>query len=202
MGQNADILNDKWELISGRFDRLKSVPKESARVLNASIAAWQDVYWSEQGPPSDLVPWQERYLKAAALLDSLAKNTVYVSDYTQTDDYGGPAKGPVVHLPPLLVTARAPRPQPAYVAPRPIIYNEEPYIPHVRVAAAFAPVGTVDVSAWDKFENPDVTIFERAANPSEWGGYAASVRPAGKGGLIAAMVAIMGTMYANKAGLL
>jgi hypothetical protein len=109
----AELLNDKWEALSDRFNLLKSVPKAEGRLINAAIAQWQDWYWDkyESWPSTQLLGWQDRYVKTARLLDALAVKTVVVKSVKQTDSYQAP-KPVAIKLPPLLITAKPPTPPP------------------------------------------------------------------------------------------
>lgn len=128
MSAGAELLNEKWDALSDRFNLLKSVPKDQARVINAAISQWQDWYWGkyESWPSAELQDWQDRYVKTARLLDAAAKKTVVVKSVKQVDTYQPPKPVPV-KLPPLLITAKPPTPPPKLKG-----------------------IGTVDVSAWEK----------------------------------------------------
>lgn len=134
----AEQLNEKWEALSDRFNLLKSVPKAEARVINAAIAQWQDWYWGqfEAWPSDELLDWQDRYVKTARLLDSAAKKTVVVKTVQQTDSYRPPKPIPI-KLPPLLVTARPPKPPPELVD-----------------------LDAVDVSDWGKTKWGDMSAYD------------------------------------------
>lgn len=126
----AELLNEKFEAMSDRFDRLKSVPEKQAKLINAAISSWQDFYWNEDNymnhawPQDKLIQWQDVYVKTAKLLDELTKQTVVVKSFKETDSYkqthreATPAQ--VVHLPPLLITAKPPAPPPPPPPPPPL----------------------------------------------------------------------------------
>ena len=136
----AELLNEKWEALSDRFNLLKSIPRDQERVINAAIAQWQDWYWDkyESWPSAELVEWQDRYVKTARLLVAVAKKTVVVKTVQQTDSYQPPKPVPI-KLPPLLVTAKPPAPPPK-----------------------MAGIGTVDVSGWgkSKWEAPKLAALD------------------------------------------
>lgn len=160
----AELLNDKWDALSQRFDLLKTVPRDQAQLINAAISDWQDWYWDkyESWPSTELLAWQDRYVKTARLLDAVAKKTVVVSDVTKTDDYHAPT-GKVTTLPPLLITARPPR----YVPPPPIVYEEKPYLPPPRVTAT-ARMGSVDTSGWGKTDWGQFQTYSRDPGTVGW----------------------------------
>lgn len=160
----AELLNDKWDALSQRFDLLKTVPRDQAQLINAAISDWQDWYWDkyESWPSTELLAWQDRYVKTARLLDAVAKKTVVVSDVTKTDDYHAPT-GKVTTLPPLLITARPPR----YVPPPPIVYEEKPYLPPPRVTAT-ARMGSVDTSGWGKTDWGTFQTYSRDPGTVGW----------------------------------
>lgn len=186
----ASLLNDKFDALSQRFDLLKTVPKEQAQLINASISDWQDWYWGnlDNWPADELMHWQDVYVKTARLLDEVASHTVMVSDVTQTDDYRPPT-GKVIHLPPLLVTARPPPAPPPYVAPPPVLYEERPLAPvSPRSQVQLTPMGTVDVSGWSNMELP--TLVRANLPESHPWSPDFTERPNAKGGLIALVLAI------------
>lgn len=193
-----ETLNTKWDALSERFNLLKSVPADSARTINAAISQWQDWYWGRYGdwPPNELIGWQEKYLKAAALLDAVAAKTVAVASVKQTDDYIAPS-GKVTTLPPLLVTARAP--EPVYVAPAPVIYEEQPY----ESSSAPATPYTLDlgptVGSWGTPEQRALTTYDVDPGTTGW-----TPTPVGgrttRAGLAALVVSVAATIAAKRYG--
>jgi len=161
----AELLNDKWDALSQRFDLLKTVPRDQAQLINAAISDWQDWYWDkyEAWPSTELLAWQDRYVKTARLLDAVAAKTVVVSDVTKTDDYRAPT-GKVTTLPPLLITAKPP---PRYVPPPPIVYEEAPYLPPPRITAT-ASMGGVDTSGWGKTDWGTFSAYSRDPGTVGW----------------------------------
>ena len=199
----AELLNAKWDQLGERFDRLKSIPEREMKLIRAALSDWQDWYWGnyESWDSVGLQEWQATYVKTAALVDAVAKKTVIVADVTQTDDYHAPT-GPVVHLPPLLITARPPPPPPPYVPPPPVTYQEGPlasersrYVPIDMSGAA------VDVSDWERMNLPGYVSYARTGGTA-WDAPALSVTKPGRGGLIALVVAIGAGIWAKRSGVL
>ena len=111
-----DQLNVKWDAASDRFNLLTDVAPGPEREINGNIADWQDFYWGEARSPGDLLAWEGKYMRTAALLDRASRATTVAKSVEQTSYYKPPVKS--VRLPPLLITAAPPRP-PAYLLPPP-----------------------------------------------------------------------------------
>lgn len=200
MSTGAELLNDKFDQLSARFDLLYEVPREQGQLVNAAISDWQDWFWEKHGnwPSQELLTWQDRYVKTAALVDALSRQTKTVSDPTKVKDYSAP-KGPVIHLPPLLITARPP--PPPYVPPPPIVYEETPggtgpAPARVRLQG----MGAVDVSEWDRMNLPEFVAYSRDPGTEGWEQPLLTITKNGKGGLIALTVGIVTAIIGKKQG--
>lgn len=198
----ATLLNDKWDQLGARFDLLYDVPIDQARLVNAAISDWQDWYWEkyENWPSTELLTWQDRYVKTAALVDALSRQTKTVSRVEETKGYKKPT-GPVVHLPPLLITARPP--PPPYVPPPPIVYESPsgqtgPAPARVRLTGMDA----VDVSDWERMNLPEYVAYSRDPGTQGWSYQGAAVGKADKTGLVALVVAIGAGIWAKYKGVL
>lgn len=196
----VDQLNAKWEALSERFNLLQDVPSNQATVINAAISEWQDWYWGSYGawPDEDLINWQERYLKAAALLDAVAKQTVTVSTVQQTSAYTAPGVAGNVYggeLPPLLVTA------PVYRAPAAVVYQEQPITDYS--AATEAPRYTLDmgpaVASWGAPEASSLTTYDIEPGTSAWVPTVIGGRPT-RAGLAALVVSVAAAVLGKKQG--
>ena len=200
MSAGAELLNDKFDQLSQRFDLLYEVDKDKGKLVNAAISDWQDWFWENHGnwPAQELLTWQDRYVKTAALVDALATQTVTVSKVEETKDYDPPKKK-VIHLPPLLITARPP--PPPYVPPPPIVYEETggptgPAPARVRLQG----MGSVDVSEWDRMNKPEFVAYSRDPGTKGWEQPLLTVTKAGRGGLIALTVGIVTAIVGKKQG--
>jgi len=179
----AELLNEKWDALSSRFDLLKSVPKDHAALINAAISDWQDWYWDhyENWSAEALLTWQDRYVKAARLLDAVAKKTVTVKTVKQTDAYTPPKKV-AVKLPPLLVTAAPPTP------PKPL--------------PAFVPVASLDVSSWGQdIAAPSGNIYSRDPGTVGWTPDNGTL-PLSRGGLWALLGTLGAGVWLKRQGIL
>jgi len=200
MSSAAERLEDKFNQLGERLDLLYDVPLEKARLVNATISDWQDWFWTHHGnwPKSELLTWQDRYVKAARVVDALAAKTKTVSRVEETKGYQKP-KGPVVHLPPLLITARPP--PPPYVPPPPIVYEETTGSTGAAPARVrFAQMGAVDVSEWERMNHPEYVAYSRDPVTEGWEPPLLTVSKAGRGGLLALMGGITAAIIGKKQG--
>lgn len=176
----AELLNEKWEALSDRFNLLKSVPPSEARVINSAIAGWQDFYWEkfEAWPSDELLAWQDRYVQTARVLDAAAKRTTVVKTVQQTDAYSPPKKV-AVRLPPLLVTAPVPKPLPDFVE-----------------------VGPVDVGGWANGTDVTGPVYSRGAIAPAWEAPVFAEKPLNRTGLWALVASVGVFAWLKRRGVL
>lgn len=178
----AELLNEKWEALSDRFNLLKSVPRDQADLINAAISDWQDFYWDKFEAWGDLTRWQDLYVKTARLLDGVAAKTVTVKTVQQTDAYSPPKRVAVV-LPPLLVTGQPPPPKATAMPP-------------------MAGVGPVDTSGWRDLLPADFgQVYEVTAAPG-WTPPDNGTLPINRSGLWALLGGVLAFMGLRRGGML
>jgi len=87
----APELDDAFVALADRLNQIPTTPEESARA-NASIADWQDFYWSqyEQWPVNDIAKWNTTLGEMTQLVASLAAK--YQGQAAPTPEAAKPAK--------------------------------------------------------------------------------------------------------------
>src|SRR5262245_61149719 len=102
MQRRADTINDSWNELAPVID---TMPMDVAKVLNATMAEWQDAYYSSTLSEAALNSWNDRLNKSW----TLATSTAPVTPVDLPPDHAKP-QPTITVLPPLHITGRVPRP--------------------------------------------------------------------------------------------